>query len=52
VAVRAGHHCAQPLLAKLGVHSTLRASLGLYNEASDLDALAAALRAAQRMFKR
>ena len=52
VAVRAGHHCAQPLLAKLGVHSTVRASLGLYNEASDLDALAAALRAAQRMFKR
>jgi cysteine desulfurase/selenocysteine lyase len=52
VAIRAGHHCAQPLLAKLGVHATVRASLGLYNEASDLDALAAAIRAAQRMFKR
>ena len=52
VAVRTGHHCAQPLLERLGVHSTVRASLGLYNEASDLDALAAAIRAAQRMFKR
>jgi cysteine desulfurase/selenocysteine lyase len=52
VAVRAGHHCAQPLLAKLGLHTTVRASLGLYNEAPDLDALAAAIRAAQRMFKR
>ncbi len=52
VAVRAGSHCAQPLLAAFGQHATARASLGLYNEPGDLDRLADAIRAAQRMFKR
>ena len=52
VAVRAGHHCAQPLLEKLGVHATTRASLGIYNDESDIDQLAAALKAAQTMFAR
>jgi cysteine desulfurase / selenocysteine lyase len=52
VAVRAGHHCAQPLMEKLGVHATTRASLGIYNDESDIDQLAAAIKAAQTMFAR
>jgi cysteine desulfurase/selenocysteine lyase len=52
VAVRAGHHCAQPLLDKLGLPATTRASLGIYNDESDIDALAAAIKAAQEMFVR
>ena len=52
VAVRAGHHCAQPLMEKLGVHATTRASLGIYNDENDIDKLAAALKAAQAMFAR
>ncbi len=39
VAIRAGHHCAQPLLAWLGIESCCRASLAFYNDASDIDAL-------------
>ena len=50
VAVRAGHHCAQPLLEKLGVYATTRASLGIYNDESDIDKLAAALLKAQALF--
>ena len=52
VAVRAGHHCAQPLMDKLGLAATVRASLGVYNDESDIDALADAIEAAQEMFKR
>ena len=52
VAVRAGHHCAQPLLDRLGMAATTRASLGIYNDESDIDALAAAIAAAQAMFTR
>jgi cysteine desulfurase/selenocysteine lyase len=52
VAVRAGHHCAQPLLDKLGLDATTRASLGVYNDEADIDALAAAIEAAQAMFTR
>jgi cysteine desulfurase/selenocysteine lyase len=52
VAVRAGHHCAQPFLEALGVGATTRASLGIYNDESDIDAFATALKAAQTMFKR
>ncbi|TWI93167.1 cysteine desulfurase [Roseibium hamelinense] len=47
VAVRAGTHCAQPLLAKYGVTSTCRASFGLYNTRAEVDALHAALIKAQ-----
>jgi len=43
VAMRAGHHCAQPLMARFGVESTVRASLGLYNTRGDVDAMIAAL---------
>jgi cysteine desulfurase / selenocysteine lyase len=52
VAVRAGHHCAQPLLEKLGLDATTRASLGVYNDESDIDALVAAIEAAQALFAR
>ncbi len=52
VAVRAGHHCAQPLIDKLGLGATTRASLGVYNDESDIDALAEAVAAAQKMFRR
>jgi cysteine desulfurase / selenocysteine lyase len=44
IAVRAGHHCAQPILRRFGVESTVRPSLALYNTREDLDALAAALK--------
>lgn len=50
VAIRAGSHCAQPLLNEFGLTATARASLGLYNEPEDLDRLVDAVRAAQRMF--
>ena len=50
VAIRAGHHCAQPLHARFGVVASARASLGLYNDREDLDRLAAAVRRAIAMF--
>ncbi|MEP1934620.1 MAG: cysteine desulfurase [Roseibium sp.] len=50
VAVRAGTHCAQPLLAKYGVTSTCRASFGLYNTRAEVDALHEALLKAQSFF--
>jgi cysteine desulfurase/selenocysteine lyase len=51
VAVRVGHHCAQPLMDKLGLAGTVRASLGVYNDEADLDRLAAAIEACREMFK-
>ena len=50
VAVRAGHHCAQPLMDKLDLAATTRASFGVYNDEGDIDALVAAIKAAQKMF--
>lgn len=50
VAVRAGHHCAKPLMRRLGVTATARASFYLYNEESDIDALVAGLRRAGELF--
>jgi cysteine desulfurase/selenocysteine lyase len=50
VAVRAGHHCAQPLMRRFGVPATARASFGLYNTHREVEALAAALRHAQEVF--
>jgi cysteine desulfurase / selenocysteine lyase len=50
VCVRAGHHCAQPLMRCLGVAATARASLGVYNEESDIDALVAALLKGREIF--
>ena len=43
IAVRAGHHCAQPILRRMGVESTVRPSLAFYNTCEDIDALVAAL---------
>lgn len=50
VCVRAGHHCAKPLMRALGVNATARASVYLYNDESDVDALADALEAASDFF--
>jgi cysteine desulfurase/selenocysteine lyase len=50
VCVRAGHHCAKPLMRRLGVQATTRASLYLYNDESDVDALVAGLSAVRKMF--
>ena len=50
VAVRAGHHCAQPLMEHFGVAATARASLALYNSREDVDALADALRRGMKLF--
>jgi cysteine desulfurase / selenocysteine lyase len=50
VAVRAGTHCTQPLLQRLGVTATCRASLGMYNTIAEVDKLAEALISAQRIF--
>ena len=50
VAVRAGTHCAQPLLARFGVTSTCRASFALYNTREEIDALVAALERAAHLF--
>ena len=52
VAVRAGHHCAQPLMDRLCVPATTRASFGIYNDESDVDALVAAIKAAKELFGR
>ena len=50
VAVRAGHHCAQPLMARLGVSATCRASFGLYNTTGEVDALVDALETCHDLF--
>ena len=50
VCIRAGHHCAQPLMRCLGVGATARASLGVYNERSDVDILIDSLLGARRVF--
>jgi cysteine desulfurase/selenocysteine lyase len=52
VAVRVGNHCAQPLMDKLGIAGTVRASFGVYNDRDDIDALAAAIEACREMFSR
>ncbi|MEM0987552.1 MAG: cysteine desulfurase [Pseudomonadota bacterium] len=50
VAVRAGHHCAQPLMTHLGVTSTCRASFGLYNTKEEVDTLVEALELCRELF--
>ena len=49
VAVRTGHHCAEPLIDTMGVPGTVRVSFGLYNDKKDVDAFIEALKKAQRM---
>ena len=51
IAIRAGHHCAQPLMDRLGLSATARASLGVYNRESDLDRLADGVRKAIEVFR-
>jgi cysteine desulfurase/selenocysteine lyase len=50
IAVRAGHHCAEPLMGRLGVTSTARASFALYTTQAEIDALAAGLQRIKRIF--
>ena len=50
VCIRAGHHCAQPLMRRLGVSATARASFYVYSDEADVDALIAALRRAREIF--
>ena len=50
IAVRTGHHCAQPLMARLGIEGTVRASFGLYNTKEEVDALVAGIDRVRRMF--
>jgi cysteine desulfurase / selenocysteine lyase len=52
IAVRAGHHCAQPALRRFGHETTVRPSLAMYNDRSDVDALVAALRELQSTWPR
>jgi cysteine desulfurase/selenocysteine lyase len=51
VAIRAGHHCAQPLMQRFNVPATARASFGLYNQRSEVDALVAAIGKVEEMFR-
>jgi cysteine desulfurase/selenocysteine lyase len=51
VCVRAGHHCAQPVMERFGVPATVRASFGLYNDRDDVEALVAALRKVREIFR-
>lgn len=50
IAVRAGHHCAQPLMQRFGVPAALRASFAVYNTRAEIDALVAGLRRAREVF--
>lgn len=50
VCIRAGHHCAQPLMRRLGVSATARASFYVYNDESDIDALVTGVRQASSIF--
>jgi cysteine desulfurase/selenocysteine lyase len=50
VCIRAGHHCAQPLMRRLGVGATARASVGVYSEPREIKALAAALKKGREVF--
>lgn len=50
IAVRTGHHCAQPLMQRLGIQGTVRASFALYNTKEEIDALVAGIERVSRMF--
>jgi cysteine desulfurase/selenocysteine lyase len=51
VAIRAGHHCAQPLMQRLGVDATARASFGLYSDEHDVAALLRGIERTKRIFR-
>ena len=50
IAVRTGHHCAEPLMRRLGIEGTVRASFGLYNTKAEVDALVEGIERIRRMF--
>lgn len=50
IAIRAGHHCAMPLMERLNLPATVRATLGLYNNEEDIDALVSGIHLAKRLF--
>ncbi|HEV2078729.1 MAG TPA: aminotransferase class V-fold PLP-dependent enzyme, partial [Allosphingosinicella sp.] len=50
VAIRAGHHCAQPLMEHLGLDATARASFGVYNGKRDVEALVRGIERVTRIF--
>ena len=50
IAVRTGHHCAQPLMIRLGIQGTVRASFAMYNTTAEIDALAEGIKQVSRMF--
>ena len=50
IAIRAGHHCAQPLMKRLGVTATARASFHIYNRREEIDVLAEGIQEAARFF--
>jgi cysteine desulfurase/selenocysteine lyase len=50
VAIRTGHHCAQPVMDRLGIPATARASLAMYNTREDLDRLAASIHKVRKVF--
>ena len=50
IAVRAGHHCAQPLMRRFGIPATLRASFAVYNTMEDVEALARGLERVREVF--
>lgn len=50
IAVRTGHHCAQPLMERLGIEGTIRASFGIYNTEEEIDILVEGIKKVRRMF--
>ena len=50
IAVRTGHHCAQPLMQRLGIEGTVRASFAMYNTKSEIDTLVAGIERVSKMF--
>ena len=50
IAVRTGHHCAQPLMIRLGIQGTVRASFAMYNTREEIDALASGIERVSKMF--
>lgn len=52
IAVRTGHHCAEPVMAAFGIEGTVRASFGIYNTKEEIDTLVAGVQRAAKMFKR
>jgi cysteine desulfurase/selenocysteine lyase len=50
IAIRTGHHCAQPLMERFGVPATARASLALYNTMEEIDALAGGIEKVREVF--